>query len=189
MHPRKRFARFLRESSLTWETIIPCIDAALTRRAKSVMRHLTKQHLSIVTAKSCTAGLIAAVLSEADGASSCLHGGFVAYTKAQKSAALGVSAELLSSRGSVNEEVVRTMIEGALARSPATIAVAVTGVLGPEEDEDGNPVGLVFFACGRRGLSPTILERRFSPDDADRLREATVIAALDLIEKVAAEAS
>jgi nicotinamide mononucleotide (NMN) deamidase PncC len=77
------------------------------------------------------------------------------------------------------------MVEGALARSPAIIALAVTGVLGPEEDEDGNPVGLVFFACCRRGQSPKVVERRFSQAGADRLREAAVIVALDLIEEVA----
>jgi nicotinamide-nucleotide amidase len=150
------------------------------------MQLLSKRQLSIVTAESCTAGLIAAVLSEADGASVCLHGGFVTYTKAHKSAALGIPAELLASRGSVNDAVVRAMAEGALARSPARLSVAVTGVLGPEEDEDGNPVGLIFFACCMRGQSPKVVEKRFPPADADSLREAAVIAALDLIADVAA---
>ena len=149
---------------------------------------LTKQQLSIVTAESCTAGLIAAVLSEAEGASHCLQGGFVTYAKTQKTTALGVPAEMLAARGSVTGEVARLMAEGALARSPATMAVAVTGVLGPEEDEDGNPVGLVYFASARRGQPARIVERRFPPADADHLRKAVVIAALELIEVAAASA-
>jgi nicotinamide-nucleotide amidase len=153
------------------------------------MQLLMKRRVSVVTAESCTAGSIAAVLSEAEGASTCLHGGFVTYTKAQKSAALGLPAELLASRGSVNEEVVCRMVQGALARSPAAIGLAVTGVLGPDDDEDGNPVGLVFFACCRRGQSPKVVEKRFPPAGADRLRETAVIVALDLIEEVAATAS
>jgi nicotinamide-nucleotide amidase len=64
----------------------------------------------------------------------------------------------------------------------------VTGVLGPDDDEDGNPVGLVFFACCQRGQSPKVVERRFPRIDAGRLRETAVIVALDLIEEAAARA-
>jgi nicotinamide-nucleotide amidase len=74
------------------------------------------------------------------------------------------------------------MVDGALEHSSADIALAVTGVLGPEPDEDGNPVGLVFFACCKRGEQPAVVERQFPPMETDRLRSAVVIAALDLIE-------
>jgi nicotinamide-nucleotide amidase len=113
-----------------------------------------------------------------------LHGGFVTYTKEQKSMALGVSAELLASRGSVNEEVARLMVDGALERSAADVALAVTGVLGPEPDEDGNPVGLIFFACCKRGQPPKVVERTFPPMGTERLRQAVVIAALDLLSEI-----
>jgi nicotinamide-nucleotide amidase len=151
------------------------------------MRLLLERKLSVVTAESCTAGLISAALSKAEGASTALQGAFVTYTKDQKTIALAVPAELLSSRGSVNDEVARRMVEAALERSPATVALAVTGVLGPEEDEDGNPVGLVFFACCLRGQPPKVVERRFPPMEADRLRHAVVIAAFDLMEKTVSE--
>jgi len=96
-----------------------------------------------VTAESCTAGkLAAALLSEAPGAAERLHGSFVTYTKANKTKSLGVSAALLQRRGAVCREVAVAMAEGALVRSPATVAVSITGVAGPDPDEDGNPVGL-----------------------------------------------
>jgi nicotinamide-nucleotide amidase len=87
-------------------------------------------------------------LSEVPGAADHLQGGFVVYTKTNKSHALSVPANLLNSRG-VCPEV--AMAEGALARSPADVAVALTGVAGPDPDEDGNPVGLVCIAVVPRG--------------------------------------
>jgi nicotinamide-nucleotide amidase len=149
------------------------------------MRLLSARQLSVVTAESCTAGLVAAVLSTAEGASEFLHGGFVTYTKAQKTAALGIPANLLSSRGAVNEEVARRMALGALDRSAASIALSVTGVLGPEPDEDGNPVGLVFFACCMRGQDAKVMKRQFSSEDTDTLRRNVVMAVLDLVDEVA----
>lgn len=166
-------------------TAISCIDDDLVRRAQRVIDILAKRNVSIVTAESCTAGLIAAVLSQAEGASTCLHGGFVTYTKDQKTAALGVPVKLLSVRGSVNGEVAQAMAEGALERSPATMSLAVTGVLGPERDEDGTPVGLVFFGCCKRGGAVRVVERQFTPGHPDQIRYAVVVAALELIEEVA----
>jgi PncC family amidohydrolase len=86
---------------------------------------------SIVTAESCTTGKLATVLSEAPGAAERLHGSFVTYTKANKSKSLGVSVDLLQCRGAVCAEVAIAMAEGALVRSPATIAVSITGVADP----------------------------------------------------------
>ena len=164
------------------------MDATLSRRAEDVMRLLSARQLAVVTAESCTAGLVSAVLSTAEGASQILHGGFVTYTKAQKTAALGVPAELLSAQGAVNEQVVRRMALGALERSRASIALSVTGVLGPEPDEDGNPVGLVFFACCVRGKDANVIKRQFSCDDRDALCRDVIIAALDLLDEVASAA-
>ena len=111
--------------------------------------------LTIVTAESCTAGKLAALLSEAPGAAERLHGSFVTYTKANKTRALGVPESLLDEQGAVCPEVAVAMAQGALARSPADIAVAITGVAGPEPDEDGNPVGRVCIALARSGMNRT----------------------------------
>jgi nicotinamide-nucleotide amidase len=157
------------------------VDDALVRRAADVLRLLEEHGVAVVTAESCTGGLIAAVLSEAPGASSRLHGGFVTYTEAAKRLSLGVSAEMLKSFGAVSAEVARAMTEGALARSPAQIAVSVTGVAGPEPDERGNPVGLMFFGYARRGVRAHVARRDFGVAERGILRYRAVETAFDLI--------
>jgi nicotinamide-nucleotide amidase len=159
-----------------------CIDGALVERASVVLGRLGACGLTIVTAESCTAGLICAALAQGDGAAELLHGSFVTYTKANKTKALGVSEELLRTRGSVNAEVARQLARGALERSPADIALAVTGVLGPEPDEDGNPVGLVFLCCLRRDGDPLVQRLDDSDGDTDALRRRVVLVAFDFIE-------
>lgn len=159
----------------------PCVDPELVSRASRVIEKLKQEKLTIVTAESCTAGLIAASLSLADGAGDVLHGGFVTYTKANKIAALGVDEELLAREGSVTAQVVRQLASGALARSPADLALSVSGVLGPSPDEDGNPVGLVYFCCQKRGRDPVHLRKDYGSRPHDQLRRQTVLNALDII--------
>ena len=126
------------------------IAEELVEEAEAVVKVLRGLKASVVTAESCTGGLIAAVLSRVPGVSDTLQGGFVVYTKEQKTRALGVPATLLETRGSVNAEVASQMVLGALERSPADIALAVTGVVGPAEDEDQSPrSGLL--RSGRQG--------------------------------------
>jgi nicotinamide-nucleotide amidase len=158
------------------------ISPELCDRAQAILKALKDAGLSIVTAESCTAGMIAAVLSRADGAGEILHGGFVTYTKALKTSALGVSADLLREKGAVNEEVVTQLATGALRHSPASISLAVSGVLGPEEDEDGNPVGLVYFCCVRLGAQPVIVKEEFGEKKPEQLLQLTLSRAFDLIE-------
>lgn len=162
-----------------------CIDNALIDRASQVAKHLHAKCLMVVTAESCTAGLISAVLSQAEGASEILHGSFVTYTKANKAKALGVDRNLLERSGSVTEEVVRELIAGAFERSPADIALAVSGVLGPSPDEDGNPVGLVYLGCGLRTKTPTIVRKNYGDRPHDILRRETVLDALTLLDTCA----
>ncbi len=163
----------------------PCIDADLIDRAESAMAVLKRRRRSVVTAESCTAGLVCAVLSHVEDASKFLQGSFVTYTKANKSQALSVDPALLARQGSVNEAVARQLVAGALAHSPADIALAVSGVLGPSPDEDGNPVGLVYFGCGLRGTEPRILRRDYGKRPPDLLRRYAVMDALALLEEEA----
>ncbi len=149
-----------------------------------MVKLLRAHDLTVVTAESCTAGLIAALLSKPEGASDVLHGGFVTYSKPQKSRVLGVPAALLKRDGSVTAKVASEMATGALRRSPADIALAVTGVLGPAPDEDGNPVGLVYFACARRGRELRALRRQFARRDHDTLCASTIRQAFDLLTDV-----
>jgi nicotinamide-nucleotide amidase len=163
----------------------PSIGPHLTRVAGKTVAALRKAKLSVVTAESCTAGLIAASLSLGDGASDVLAGGFTTYTKEQKAAALGVKKTLMADEGCVNAACVRAMASGALKHSKADIALAVSGVLGPKPDEDGNPVGLVFFCCQRRGRKADVIHKAFGFTPHDDLRAKTVLEALRLIRRTA----
>jgi nicotinamide-nucleotide amidase len=106
---------------------------------------------TVVTAESCSAGLLALAFAKAKDASDHFLGGYVTYTKDMKTRALGVPEELLKAKTAVCGEVAEAMATGALERSGATVAVSITGVAGPSEDEDGNPVGLVYCAVARQG--------------------------------------
>jgi nicotinamide-nucleotide amidase len=154
------------------------IPDALIQLAKEVLALAGSKHLTIVTAESCTSGLLATTLSEAPGAAELLHGGFVTYTKANKTAALGVCAELLRTKGAVCPEVAVAMTAGALAHSPADVAVAITGVAGPSKDDDGNPVGLVCLAVARQGRSPLVMERNYGDVGRDAVRTRAIEDAL-----------
>jgi len=157
---------------------------ALVDAASDVLALARIRGLSIVTAESCTSGLLASVLSESPGAAELLHGGFVTYTKQNKTTALGVPEELLQREGAVNAEV-PALEEGALERSPAELAAAITGVAGPSPDEDGNPVGLVFIAVARRGFPTAYLARDYGNIGRDAVRESAIADALAALSRVA----
>jgi nicotinamide-nucleotide amidase len=161
---------------------IPTEDKNLKAHAQQALDALKAAKVTIVTAESCTAGTIAALLAQAEGASDILHGGFTTYTKEHKTKALGVSERVLKEQGAVNTDVVKQLAAGALERSPATMAIAVSGVLGPEPDEDGNPVGLVYFCVLAKDQPPTVVKEEFGEKPHHRLLELALHYALDLIE-------
>ena len=114
---------------------------------------------TVATAESCTGGLVAAALTAIPGSSDVFERGFVTYSNSAKSEMLGVPYWLIERHGAVSEDVARAMAGGALTHSQASLAVAVTGIAGPDGGTAEKPVGLVHFAAGRR-------------DDRDRAREA-----------------
>jgi PncC family amidohydrolase len=152
--------------------------------ARKFLTLLKRNGLSVVTAESCTAGLLAKTLSDAPGAAEHLSGGFVTYTKQQKEKALGVSSHLLRTKGAVCREVASELAEGALKRSVADIAIAVTGVAGPDPDEDGNPVGRVIVGVCCRGRSPVSSVHRLS-GSRHHIRRQAVDAAIRAASKTA----
>lgn len=162
-----------------------CISKDLVEAANETFAVLRANGLHVVTAESCTAGLIAACLSQSDGASDLLEGSFVTYTKTQKSEVLGIPRDLLASRGAVDGEIAKRMASGALARSKADIALAVTGVLGPSPDEDGNPVGLVYIGCARKDADPSVERYDYGDKPHDELRNKAVCDALLLLRQCA----
>jgi nicotinamide-nucleotide amidase len=131
----------------------------------------------LATAESCTGGLIAATCTALAGSSDWFERGFVTYSNAAKTEQLGVDPALIAEHGAVSEAVVRAMAEGALARSAADIAVAVTGVAGPGGGTAAKPVGLVWLAMAQRGVAARAEGMQLAGDRA-AVREQTVVAAL-----------
>ena len=118
--------------------------------ADEILEYARVRNETIVTAESCSAGMLALAFAKGEGASQHFMGGFVTYTKEMKSRVLGVPPSLLQEKTAVCGEVAEAMAIGALLRSGASVAVSVTGVAGPTEDEDGNPVGLVYCGVARK---------------------------------------
>lgn len=119
-----------------------------TTLAARVLELLVARDTSITTAESCTGGLIASMLTRVPGSSAAFEAGFVTYSNRMKSDILGVPAALLQKHGAVSEAVVRAMAEGALKRSRADMAIAVSGVAGPDGGSAEKPVGTVWIAWG-----------------------------------------
>lgn len=134
----------------------------------------------VATAESCTGGLIAGLLTEIAGSSDVVDRGFVTYSNAAKTAMLGVAPGLLAMHGAVSGPVAAAMAAGALARSDATLTIAVTGVAGPGGGSVDKPVGTVWFGLAQRGVAP-VTDRAVFPGDRSAVRLATVVHALAMM--------
>lgn len=148
--------------------------------AGAVLEAAREQGLRIVTAESCTGGLVAGALTEVPGSSAVVERGLVTYSNGAKQTLLGVPAHMIADRGAVSEPVARRMAEGALLASSADLAVAITGVAGPGGGTAHKPVGLVHFATSMAGTSANHVE---SYGDLGRgaVRLAAVRTALQLL--------
>ena len=133
---------------------------------------LLNNQLKLATAESCTGGMIAAACTDLAGSSAWFERGFVTYSNEAKTQMLGVTASLITQHGAVSEEVVRAMVQGAIAHSRAQVAVAVTGVAGPTGGSAAKPVGTVWFGFATPAGVVTEMQR-FAGDRAD-VRAATV---------------
>ena len=130
----------------------------------------------MVTAESCTGGMIAAACTDLAGSSAWFERGFITYSNAAKTELLGVDAALIAEHGAVSEQVARAMAQGAILRSNAQVAVAVTGIAGPSGGSKDKPVGTVWFgwSVARKVTS----ECRVFDGDRAAVRAATVAYAL-----------
>ena len=138
---------------------------------------LRERGLHLVTAESCTGGLIAAACTSIAGSSDWFERGAVTYSNEAKTELLGVPAALIARHGAVSAEVARAMAEGALTHSPADLSVAVTGIAGPGGGMPGKPVGTVWLALARRGAPAQATLLQLS-GDRSQVREQTVDRAL-----------
>lgn len=134
----------------------------------------------VATAESCTGGLIAGAITEVPGSSHVFDRGFVTYSNLSKQEMLGVRGETLEAHGAVSEEVAREMAEGALARSQAAVAVAVTGIAGPGGSHH-KPEGRVCFGLAQNGVPSFSETVEFGPLGRANVRHATVEHALALL--------
>lgn len=137
--------------------------------------------LKIVTAESCTGGLIAGLLTDIPGSSSVVERGFVTYSNEAKSECLGVPEALIEAHGAVSEPVARAMAEGALRASRADLAVSVTGIAGPGGGSAEKPVGLVHLALARRGGETRARAYRYGDLGRSMVRLRTVADAIALL--------
>jgi nicotinamide-nucleotide amidase len=164
------------------------IAAQVAALVSALADALRSRGAMIATAESCTGGLIAGACTELAGSSDWFDRGFVSYSNAAKSELLAVDAALIAAHGAVSEPVARAMAVGALARSAAALAVAVTGVAGPAGGSAAKPVGTVWLAWAWRDAdgepqADTLLQR--FPGDRAAVRQATVACALQgLLDRV-----
>ncbi len=157
------------------------LDASTIRRAEQVLALCREAGIKVATVESCTGGMIAGVLTACAGSSDVVERGFITYSNEAKVEAVGVPAELIAAHGAVSKQIAHAMAEGGVKNSNADIAVSVTGVAGPGGGMDSKPVGLVHMALASRDGTETMHQEHHFDGDRSAVREATVLAALDLI--------
>jgi nicotinamide-nucleotide amidase len=162
----------------------PVKPPSLQDQAERVVTFARDRHMSLATVESCAAGALVHLLAQAEGASEAVHGGFVVYTKENKIAATGAPIALLAKHTAVSAEVALAMAIGGLARTPATLVTSITGVAGPEADEDGNPVGLIFVAVAARDGRQRVEKHELGPQSKNGICGAAMRAALELLDEL-----
>jgi nicotinamide-nucleotide amidase len=153
-------------------------DTGMEALARMLGQTLRDKRAVCATAESCTGGLVCGAITEIAGSSAWFDRGFVTYTNEAKCELLGVSQALIEAEGAVSEATARAMAEGALARSLAHLAVAITGIAGPGGGSADKPVGTVCFAWAGKGLPTTAITRHL-PGGRAEVRRAAVVAALE----------
>ena len=156
--------------------ILSGMEEELAEVARQLGERLLTKGLCMATAESCTGGWVAKVLTDIAGSSAWFERGFVTYSNAAKQELLGVLPETIAADGAVSEPVVREMVRGAIARSAADLALAVSGIAGPGGGSAEKPVGTVWFAwgCANRPVVTRLVH--FSGDREQIRRQAVRVA-------------
>ncbi|MCD2324876.1 CinA family protein [Sphingomonas sp. IC-56] len=163
------------------DTILP---AELVESARKVLEANRALGRKIAVAESCTGGLVSAALTELPGSSDVFEVGFVTYSNEAKTEALKVSTDVLETFGAVSIAVAWSMAQGALKRSNADVAVAITGIAGPDGGSEKKPVGTVVFAQAERGADPQHIvadARHFENSGRGGIRLQAALCALELL--------
>jgi nicotinamide-nucleotide amidase len=158
-------------------------DSALSTLSRDVAERLLAARRRLVTAESCTGGWIAKLCTDIAGSSDWFDCGFVCYSNAAKVRDLGVPEKLIEVEGAVSDAVVRAMAEGAIARTGAKVAMAVSGIAGPGGAVPGKPVGTVWFALAHRRRDRLESEGHLIQFEGDRdaVRRQSVEYAFNLL--------
>ncbi len=155
------------------------VRSSLTSKLNQLVTRLLESGLTVATAESCTGGGIGAAFTDLAGSSAWFAGGIISYSNAAKEQLLGVRSQTLLDHGAVSEEVVQQMVVGASRQLNTDMAVAVSGVAGPEGGSEEKPVGTVWIAWLKGGPDGATTSRCFHFDgDRSAVREATVNAAV-----------
>ncbi|HEY6816670.1 MAG TPA: CinA family protein [Croceibacterium sp.] len=166
------------------ETLDPALPSDVQELADTVLELAHECDLKLATAESCTGGLLAALLTDVEGRSHVFERGFVVYSKDAKCDLLGIARGKVESCGAVSEEIAVEMALGALRRSRADIALAITGFAGPAGDHDEE--GLVHLACARRGEPVAHREEHFGSIGRQGVRIAALSVALQMFRQAMA---
>jgi nicotinamide-nucleotide amidase len=138
------------------ETLSPVLPNEVEEATRRLLAKASERGLVVATAESCTGGMLASLLTDVQGVAHAFDRGFVTYSEEAKTEMLGVPAALIEDKGAVSKEVAVAMAEGALSRSRANIALAITGFA-----DTGEEPGLVHFACARNGRITAHREEHF----------------------------
>jgi len=155
-------------------------DESVRQLAEAVLTACRQKGMKLATAESCTGGMVAAALTDIAGSSDVVERGFVTYSNEAKTELVGVPPALIAAHGAVSAEVAAAMAEGALARAPVDLSVAITGIAGPGGGTAAKPVGLVWFASAQRG-GQTVTETHIFSGDRAAVRLAATRRALELL--------
>lgn len=159
--------------------LLPDAIVALARR---VIEENAAAGRTVVLAESCTGGLVAAALTEIAGSSAVLDRSYVTYSNEAKMQMLGVPEDIIDAFGAVSVACVYAMAQGALERSEADVAVAISGIAGPDGGSEQKPVGTVVFARAVRGEErPEAESRLFENEDRAGVRAQAALCALELL--------
>lgn len=163
--------------------IMDLLPDDLVALARRVIEENAALGRTVALAESCTGGLVSAALTEIPGSSSVLDRGFVTYSNEAKRELLGVPEEILDAFGAVSVATAWAMAQGALARSGADVAVAISGVAGPDGGSASRPVGTVVFARAVRGQDDDVdaEEKRFENTGRAGVRAQAALVALELL--------
>lgn len=158
------------------ETLSPVLPGRLEEATRRLLKKACERELVLAVAESCTGGLLASLLTDIEGVSHAFDRGFVTYSEAAKTEMLGVPAELIEEHGAVSRAVAVAMAEGALVRSRANIACAITGFA-----DAGEEPGLVHLACARDGRVTAHSEKHFGPVGRGETRVAAMETAVAMM--------